>query len=95
MIRIVKLDGQSLSSHEDLSPDKCFAIYDTVRDKFVAIADEQIFDSVDDLATCFDTEMSKIHRLPAYAESEAGKSELTRMNEYKQRCLGLARSAGY
>jgi hypothetical protein len=88
MKRIVKLDGQGLTGDEEDLSDKCFAIYDTVRDSFDTVAGDQVFDTAKELEQCFDIESG----LAAHRGEDRLVEHLT---ELKKRCVGLARSAGY
>lgn len=49
MMRLITIDGQITFEQGN----KCFAFYDTVRDKFVSVGDDQTWESVQDLERSF------------------------------------------
>lgn len=55
MIRFIDLKGQISS---EISNDTNFAFYDTVVDRFLSFARQQVFDSIPELKTEFDIEYS-------------------------------------
>lgn len=99
MKRIVKLDGQGLNVSEDELTDKCFAIYDTVRDKFDTAAGDQIFDNVVELEACFDTEIRNLQHQKMLIDTSSDimrlDADIARLHALKIRCSSLARSNGY
>lgn len=81
MIRLINMDNQITEG------DRAFALWDTVRDRFVEVLDSQAWDSADELAQDLDAqiEISRKH----------SKERLESAVDRRERLLSLAKSAGY
>lgn len=87
MIRVCKLDGQIFVNEDD----RCFALYDTVVDRFVEISDCSIWESASALNECIDQEIGYIRR-----QGLPDRDDLINAWERKrERYVGLAKGNRY
>lgn len=91
MRRIIRLDGQIAES------DRCFAVWDTVRDRFDTFNDSQAWDSADELEADLAEHLKSAREAVANIAvgTDTADRYLADTEATGRRVLSLARSAGY